>query len=306
MSISISASVGFAGRNKPTDVALVQQLLNTANNNHALTVDGLTGKVTRDAIKAFQKDKLKSFNPDSLISPHARTFKLLKTFYKITPSLTNHSTFGIRADRFATLYQKQFSALKPASQTGLRTLCNFILADKEITDLRWAAYMLATTKRETAHTMLPIKEYGKGKTKPYGNEVSVTDKKGKIHKNIYFGRGYVQLTWDHNYQSMSNNLKMGEELYIYPDKALDQDTAYQIMSYGMRKGSFTSRNLSRYISGIFCDYVNARRIINGTDKAQLIADYAIAIESLLRLSRTKIYGHPENLNCLTTSTVCAA
>ena len=166
--------------------------------------------------------------------------------------------------------------------------------------------MLATAKHETAQTMLPIEEYGKGKTKPYGNEVAVTDKNGETHKNKYYGRGYVQLTWDHNYKTMSKNLNMGEDLYIYPDKALEENTAYNIMSYGMRHGSFTSRDLSRYISGNFCDYVNARRIINGTDKAQLIADYATAIEILLILSRTKLHGQQENLNCLTTSRVCVA
>ncbi len=306
MSISISASVGLGGRNKPTDVALVQQLLNNTNNNQSIAVDGLAGKATRDAIKAFQKDKLKSFKPDSLINPHAKTFKKLKTYYKTAVSHANDTTFGLRSDRFTVLYQKQFSTLKPASQTGLTKLTNFILNDQEITDLRWVAYMLATTKHETGHTMLPIEEYGKGKNKPYGNEVTVTDKSGQTHNNKYYGRGYVQLTWDHNYKTMSKNLKMGEDLYIHPDKALDADIAYKIMSYGMRHGSFTSRNLRRYISGNFCDYVNARRIINGTDQAQLIADYASAIEILLRLSRTKIHGQQENLNCLSTSRVCAA
>ncbi len=306
MSISISASVGLGGRNKPTDDALVQQLLNSANNNHAIAVDGLVGKNTHDAIKAFQKDKLKSFKPDSLINPHAKTFKQLKSHYKASPNHANHSTFGLKSDRLTTLFQKQFSALKPASQTGLSKLCTLILKDQEITDLRWIAYMLATTKLETAHTMLPIEEYGKGKTKPYGKEVTVTDKNGLAHKNTYYGRGYVQLTWDHNYKKMSKNLQMGEDLYIQPEKALEESTAYKIMSYGMRHGSFTSRSLSRYISGNFCDYMNARRIINGTNEAQKIAGYATAIEILLRLSRTKLHGQQENLNCLATSRVCVA
>ena len=49
------------------------------------------------------------------------------------------------------------------------------------------AYMLATTKWETAHTMQPIKEYGSLgylKSKPY---------------YPWYGRGLVQLTWDYNY-----------------------------------------------------------------------------------------------------------
>ncbi|MCW8987751.1 MAG: peptidoglycan-binding protein [Gammaproteobacteria bacterium] len=110
MSVSISSSVGLGARNKPTDVALVQQLLNRANNSQLL-IDGLAGNATIKAIKAFQKANFKAFIPDGLINPHARTFKLLKTFYKPTNSLSNNSTLAIKTDRFTTLYQKQFSTL---------------------------------------------------------------------------------------------------------------------------------------------------------------------------------------------------
>ena len=283
MPISISDSVGVGGRNKPTDVALVQQLLNNANSNESISADGLTGNITNEAIKAFQKNRLNFINPDSLIDPGGKTFEKLKSYYKASP---DHSTLGIRSDRFSLLYQKQYSMLSAASETGLSKLINFILNDQDITDLRWAAYMLATTKHETADTLLPIEEYGKGVNKPYGVEITVTDENGLTHINKYYGRGYVQLTWDYNYKTISEKLNMGEELYIHPDQALDENTAYNIMSYGMRHGSFTSHSLSKYISGVLCDYVNARRIINGTDKAQLIADYASEIELLLRLSRS--------------------
>jgi hypothetical protein len=60
--------------------------------------------------------------------------------------------------------------------------------------------------------------------------------------------------------------------------------AYKIMSLGMRQGSFTGVGLSKYINADKCDYVNARRIINGTDKAQTIAGYATKFESILRAS----------------------
>ena len=50
--------------------------------------------------------------------------------------------------------------------------CNAILdaweARPAFTDLRWLAYMLATAKWETAHTMQPIEEIGKGRGRPYG------------------------------------------------------------------------------------------------------------------------------------------
>ena len=39
---------------------------------------------------------------------------------------------------------------------------------RDLTDLRWLAYTLATAFWETAHTMWPIEEWGKGQGHPYG------------------------------------------------------------------------------------------------------------------------------------------
>jgi len=305
MSISLSASVGLGGRNKPTDVALVQSLLNNTK-SFQLEVDGLAGRKTYAAISTFQKTTVKLFKPDSLISPHGKTFKQLKPFYKQNSNNQDQSNNSISAVKFCRLYQKQYSALSNASVTGLTSLITDLTADPDITDIRWSAYMLATTKRETAHTMLPIEEYGKGKNRPYGKEVTVKDKSGKEFKNTYYGRGYVQLTWAENYKKMSTALKMGDTLYIYPDKVMEPNTAYKIMSYGMRHGTFTSRKLSNYISGGQCDYVNARRIINGTDVAQLIADYAKTIELLLRLSRVKAISNNDSITCVSHANFCVA
>ena len=60
-------------------------------------------------------------------------------------------------------------------------------------DQRWFAYVLATAYHETAATMQPIAEYGKGKGKAYCKPDPVT-------KQTYSGRGYVQLTWKDNYR----------------------------------------------------------------------------------------------------------
>ena len=70
-----------------------------------------------------------------------------------------------------------------------------------------------------------------------------------------------------------------------PEQALRPQIAYGIMSVGMRKGLFTGKKLSDYISrGGGCDYKQARRIINGLDRASLIADYAATLEDILRAS----------------------
>ena len=188
---------------------------------------------------------------------------------------------------FLTLYQKKYKTLPARAQSDLQVLLAFIAADPAFTSpdapttyapfksahhLRQAAYMLATAKHETANTFAPIEEYGKGKGLPYGQPDPVTGL-------VYFGRGYVQLTWARNYKSMGKALNL--PLFLHPDLALRYDVAYKIMSYGMTHGTFTGVALSRYINEGKTDYLNARKIINSLDKADLIAGYATAIEQML-------------------------
>lgn len=116
------------------------------------------------------------------------------------------------------------------------------------------AYLLATVKWETAHTMQPVKEYG-----------SASYLKSKKYYP-YYGRGLVQITWKDNYE------KFG--VAANPDDALKWPAALDILYRGMIFGMFTGKRLSDYINENSHDYVNARRIINGTDKAKEIADIA--------------------------------
>ena len=108
--------------------------------------------------------------------------------------------------------------------------------------------------------------------------------KNATYKNRYYGRGYCQLTWMENYRKLGKALGFGDEFYISPDRVLDKKIAYDIMSYGMRRGAFTGKKLSDHINGKKCDYKDAREIINGRhDRDDEIADYAEQIEMLLRL-----------------------
>jgi len=126
-------------------------------------------------------------------------------------------------------------------------------------DHRWLAYKFATTFHETAYTMLPITEYG-----------SQSYLEGKSYWP-YIGRGFVQLTWEENYEKAGNAVE--EDLLGYPDLALRPDLAAIIMFDGMRDGWFTGLALDAYFNDDTDDPINARRIINGTDKAEMIADY---------------------------------
>jgi hypothetical protein len=136
------------------------------------------------------------------------------------------------------------------------------------------AYVLATAYHETAHTMKPIKEYGGD---PY--------LKAKKYYP-YVGRGYVQLTWDYNYKKASN--KLGVDFIKNPALLLEAKYSAPILIDGMVEGWFTGKKLSGYITLRKSDFSGARRIVNGTDKADLIAGYAKAYDSdLNRIG----YGH---------------
>jgi hypothetical protein len=117
----------------------------------------------------------------------------------------------------------------------------------------WLAYMLATAWHETARTMRPITEYGP----------SLYLKRKKYWP--YVGRGFVQLTWRANYE------KYG--IADHPERALEPALAAHIMIDGMTRGIFTGQKLEDYFNARRSDPVGARRIINGTDRAQQIAGY---------------------------------
>lgn len=147
----------------------------------------------------------------------------------------------------------------------------------------WLAYVLATTYHETAATMKPIEEYGKGAGRPYGEPDPVTGQ-------VYDGRGYVQLTWKDNYQKAQEQVvdfrTMGNDVPLVeqPDLAMAPWVAAQVAIVGMAEGWFTGKKLSDYLSDTATDYFNARRIINGTDKAQPIAAEATEAEGALHLA----------------------
>lgn len=161
---------------------------------------------------------------------------------------------NIRTSLFPSLTQSQVD--------GMEAILNEWDA-RQLSDTRMLAYMLATVYHETAKTMQPIAEYGKGKGREYGkpNEKGLT----------YYGRGFVQLTWDYNYKKAGQKLNV--DLLNNPELAMQLDIATKILFTGMLEGWFTGKKLSDYI-GLKCNFVGARKIINGVDKASLIASYA--------------------------------
>lgn len=178
---------------------------------------------------------------------------------------------------FAGVKERIDPTLNQGQVDGIDTILDGIELDW--TDLRRAAYAFATIFHETAGTFQPIHEYGTKDyfNKRYGPSTAVGKKLGNTKPGDgarYAGRGYVQLTGRANYR------KFGLE--DTPDDAMNPDTAFRILAVGMIRGSFTGKKFSDYITDTKCDYVEARRIINGTDRAGMIAGYARNFEKTLK------------------------
>lgn len=151
-------------------------------------------------------------------------------------------------------------------------------------DLRWIAYSLGTVMRECGSPMQPIEEYPAGRRgRPYNVPA------GPFMK-CYYGRGLVQLTWLRNYQKADAELhrigvlKPEENMVRSPELALRPDIAAAVMILGMKGGWFTGARLETYFNAHTAAWVQARAIINGKDRAELVAGYALGFYDALTLA----------------------
>jgi putative chitinase len=184
---------------------------------------------------------------------------------------------------FFRAYMEQYGAIKESASRGLNEVLKFIDLDPAVVKISWAAYMMATVKHECANTWEPIEEYGKGSGHEYGKPVTVKGADGESYRCSYYGRGCVQLTWQKNYERLSDALGLGDDLVIHPERALVPETAYKILSLWMNGGySANGRRLMEYTLGKTPDYEGARHLVNGTDQPALIAGYAKLLEVMLR------------------------
>lgn len=122
------------------------------------------------------------------------------------------------------------------------------------------AYILATIFHETARKMVPVKEAGSERY---------------LRSKRYFpavGVGLIQITWAQNWRRWG--IRTIEDGLSWP-------IALRATFDGMKQGAFTGKKLGDYIGNGRRDFVGARRIINGTDRAQMVAGYAEAFRTAL-------------------------
>jgi putative chitinase len=134
------------------------------------------------------------------------------------------------------------------------------------------AYILATAFWETARTMRPVEE---------AFWLSDEWRKANLRYYPWHGRGYVQITWERNYKLAAEKLKAPIDLD--PTMALEPKYAVQILVTGCMEGWFSGKKLPDYISASQCDFVNARKVVNGKDKAVTIAAIAHSYDEALKL-----------------------
>lgn len=143
-----------------------------------------------------------------------------------------------------------------------------VLDAMEGSRLSHCAYALATALHETNKTMEPVRE-----------AYWLPESWRKAHLRYYpwYGRGYVQLTWERNYRRADRELGLEGTLIARPDLAMRMDIAAKIMRRGMDEGWFTGLSFPGTLPDRIAttdQFKRARKIINGNDRAALIAEYA--------------------------------
>ncbi|MBA8801497.1 hypothetical protein FHW77_005253 [Agrobacterium sp. RC10-4-1] len=173
-------------------------------------------------------------------------------------------------------------------------------------DKRHLAYILASVFHETGGRMVPVREtfastdagaiaaldkaYKAGRlgqvSKPYW-------RKGANGK-AYFGRGDIQLTHEENYKVLGERIDV--DLVGNPSLALDLDISAEIAIVGMLEGLFTKKKLTDYFNLKKDDPIGARAVVNGTDKAKLIAGYYKSFLDALEAATVAYYqGQPDDV-----------
>ena len=157
---------------------------------------------------------------------------------------------------------------------------------------RWLAYILASVYHETGRRMIPVREGFKDTDEKAREHVRNMFLSGRINHDYaipvdgisYFGRGRIQVTHLANYQKLMR--RFNRDFVREPNLLLDSSIDAEVAVIGHVEGLWTRFKLADFISGLRCDYVGARQIVNGHDRAGDIANYASKFERAVRASLT--------------------
>ncbi len=251
---------GISAPNLRQDVKLLQLLLQRDGILSAnASIDGLFGSGTEQAIRTLQERR--NLIVDGLVGQQTwmSLFQQWVSVYQPPRPLLFYS------DRLVASLPDGGMRRYAASSIPL------ILEECQrdgVVDLGQIAYILATARHESRLGQWML-EFASGAAYEGRSDLGNTQPGDGVR---YKGRGFVQITGRLNYTRWSD--RSGLDLLGNPKLTEEYNIAAIILVLGMRDGSFTGHKLDDYISGDRRDFVNARRIVNGMDKAQLIAGYA--------------------------------
>ncbi len=175
-------------------------------------------------------------------------------------------------------------ALKPPQVVGISAILDKWEADMPNSDDRYLAYMLGTAHHETGRTMQPVRETFASSDVQAIARLNAAFKSGKltwvkhpywmpdVNGKSWLGRGLVQITHQANYQKLQT--LTGIDITTDPNQAMVLSTAVAIMFQGMLTGAFTGKKLQDFFDGPKEKWREARSIINGLERADLVASYA--------------------------------
>lgn len=169
-------------------------------------------------------------------------------------------------------------------------------------DPRFLAYCLATAFHETGGAMQPVEENlnysAEGLRRVFpkyflpGEEHEFARKPERIANRVYSnrmgngrdesgdgwrfrGRGLVQITGRDNYRTYG--------IDDAPEKAMEPERAVKILFDGMIAGKFTGYALCDFFNDHASDWVGARRVVNGLNRAEEIGLFGVIFATAIGL-----------------------
>ncbi|QZT38991.1 hypothetical protein K5X82_08850 [Halosquirtibacter xylanolyticus] len=197
---------------------------------------------------------------------------------------------------YSTKFEKITDDLKKSFEIIFEGIEKYVTQKGQPFTKKQIAYILATIKHETKVYKPVVESYwcSEEARKKYYEEMydpvlgknesrrRAALKYGNTAKGDgvrYAGKGYVQITWKNNYKKAMDKFEVN--FVDNPELALVPKNAIDITLYGFDIGMFTGKSIHDYIGEVQCDYLNARRVINGQDQAKRIKEYACKFEKCL-------------------------
>jgi peptidoglycan hydrolase-like protein with peptidoglycan-binding domain len=251
---------GIGSPNLIADVKLLQLLLQRVNllPSNAV-IDGFFGDTTEQALRTFQQQR------NLIVDGVAGQQTWMSLFQQWVGVYFPPRPLLAYSDRLIASLPD--SGMRRYASSSIPLILEECQRDG-VVNLAQVAYILATARHESRLGQWML-EFASGSAYEGRADLGNSQPGDGVR---YKGRGFVQITGRLNYTRWSD--RSGLDLLGNPALTEEYNIAAIILVLGMRDGSFAGHKLDDYISGDRQDFVGARRIVNGTDKADLIASYA--------------------------------